>query len=117
MSRRVKGDVELDIVHETLQVVAADRTDASTSRIHREMVFFGYFIGLVAGVLLFGFWLTIPVFLVIFLRLHERENWRFVLALTGAAWLIVYSIFDRLLSIILHQGFITEYFIELLFPD
>ncbi len=37
--------------------------------------------------------------------------------LAGAAWLIVYSIFDRLLSIILHQGFITEYFIELLFPD
>ena len=117
MSRRVKGDVELDIAHETLQVVAADRTDASTSRIHREMVFFGYFIGLVAGVLLFGFWLTIPVFLVIFLRLHERENWRFVLALTGAAWLIVYSIFDRLLSIILHEGFITEYLVELLFPQ
>ena len=117
VSRRVKGDVELDIAHETLQVVAADRTDASTSRIHREMVFFGYFIGLVAGVLLFGFWLTIPVFLVIFLRLHERENWRFVLALTGATWLIVYSIFDRLLSIILHQGFITEYVVELLFLD
>ncbi len=117
VSKRVKGDVELDIAHETLQVVAADRTDPSTSRIHREMVFFGFFIGLVAGVLLFGFWLTIPVFLVIFLRLHERENWRFVLTLTGAAWLIVYSIFDRLLSIILHQGFITEYFIELLFPD
>ncbi len=117
MSRRVKGDVELDIVQETLQVVAADRTDASTPRIHREMVFFGYFIGLVPGVLLFGFWLTIPVFLVIFLRLHERQNWRFVLALTGATWLIVYSIFDRLLSIILHQGFITEYFIEPPFPD
>ncbi len=117
VSRRVKGDVKLDIAHETLQVVAADRTDPSTSRIHREMVFFGYFIGLVAGVVPFGFWLTIPVFLVIFLRLHERENWRFVLALTGAAWLIVYSIFDRLLSIILHQGFITEYLVELLFPQ
>jgi hypothetical protein len=117
VSKRVAGDVDLDIVHETLRVVAADRTDSSTSRIHREMVFFGYFIGLVAGVLLFGFWLTIPVFLVIFLRLHERENWRFVLALTGAAWLIVYAIFDRLLSIILHPGFITEYFVELMFPD
>lgn len=37
--------------------------------------------------------------------------------LAGAAWLIVYTIFDRLLRIILHQGFITECFIELLFPD
>lgn len=117
VSRRVKGNIELDIAQETLQVVVADRTDPSTSRIHREMVFFGYFIGLVAGVLLFGFWLTIPVFLVIFLRLHERENWRFVLTLTGAAWLIIFVIFDRLLSIILHPGFITEYFVELLFPD
>jgi len=117
VSRRVEVDIDLDIAHETLQVVAADRTDSSTSRIHREIVFFGYFIGLVAGVLLFGFWLTIPVFLVIFLRLHERENWRFVLALTGAAWLIIYSIFDRLLSITLHPGFITEYFVELLIPQ
>ncbi len=117
VSKRVKRDVELEIAHETLQVVAADRTDSSTSRIHREMVFFGYFIGLVAGVLLFGFWLTIPVFLVIFLRLHERENWRFVMALTGAAWLIIYAIFDRLLGIFLHPGFITEYFVELLIPQ
>lgn len=117
VSKRVGGDIEIDIAQETLQVVAADRTDPSTSRIHREMVFFGFFIGLVAGVLLFGFWLTIPVFLVIFLRLHERENWRFVLTLTGAAWLILYVIFDRLLSIILHPGFITEYFVELLLPD
>ena len=41
----------------------------------------------------------------------------FVIALTGAAWLIVYSIFDRPPRIILHEGFITEYLVELLFPQ
>ena len=37
--------------------------------------------------------------------------------LAEATWLIIYAIFDRLLSIILHPGFITEYVVELLFPD
>lgn len=117
VSRRVTSKVDLDIAREKLEVVAEDRTGKSTSRLHREAVFFGYFIGLTAGVLLFGFWLAIPVFVVVFLRLHERENWMFVLSLTGAAWLSVYLVFDRMLGIILHEGFVTTYLIDLLFPD
>ena len=90
------------------------RTKASgshqgTSQLRRELVLFAYFVGLVAGVLLFGFWVTVPVFLVVFLRLHERENWKFVIALTGASWLAIYIIFDQLLGIVLHTGFLTEY--------
>ena len=90
------------------------RTKASgshqgTSQLRRELVLFAYFVGLVAGVLLFGFWVTVPVFLVVFLRLHERENWKFVIALTGASWLAIYTIFDQLLGIVLHTGFLTEY--------
>ncbi len=117
VSRRVASKVDLDIVREKLEVVVEDRTDKSTSRLHREIVFFSYFVGLVAGVLLFGFWLTIPVFVIIFLRLHERENWMFALSLTGAAWLIIYLAFDRMLAIILHEGFVTTYLIDLLIPD
>ena len=90
------------------------RTKASgshqgTSQLRRELVLFGYFVGLVAGVILFGFWLTVPVFLILFLRLHERDNWMFVISLTAVSWLVIYLIFDRLLEIALHPGFVTEY--------
>lgn len=111
LSRRLKRKVDLDIAHEKLTVVVKDRTDQGTSQLQRELVLFGYFIGLVAGVILFGFWLTIPVFLLAFLRVHERDNWPFVLSLTLAAWLIIYLVFNRLLEISLHPGFVTEYLI------
>lgn len=79
------------------------------TNVRRELVLFGYFVGLVAGVLLFGFWLTIPVFLIVFLRLHERDSWMFAISLTAASWLVIYLIFDQLLGIVLHAGFLTEY--------
>lgn len=106
--------MNLDIAHEKLTVLVTGGTDRTDSTVWREFVLFSYFVSLIAGVILFGFWLTIPVFLVTFLRLHERDNWKFVLSLTGVAWLIIYLIFDRLLEISLHTGLITEYLIGLL---
>jgi len=74
----------------------------------REIVLFAYFFGLVAGVILFGFWLAIPAFLIAFLRLRERESWRLALLLTTAGTAVLYFVFDRMLSIRLHEGFITD---------
>ena len=109
LSRRLNRKVDLDIAREKLTVVVKDRSDQSASQLQRELALFGYFIGFVAGVILFGFWLSVPVFLIVFLRLHERDNWMFVLSLTIAAWLVIYMIFDQLLEIKLHTGFVTEY--------
>ena len=77
------------------------------SVVKREIVLFASFFALVAGVILFGFWLTIPVFIVVFLRLHECESWRFATSLTMAGTAVLYLVFDRMLSIVLHEGFIT----------
>jgi hypothetical protein len=114
LSRRLGRRVDLDIAREELTAVVKDRSDQGTSQLHRELVLFGYFVGLVAGVILFGFWLTVPVFLIVFLRVHERDNWMFAVSLTAAAWLVIYLIFDQLLEIALHTGFVTEYLIALL---
>jgi hypothetical protein len=75
----------------------------------KEIVLFAYFVGLAAAVLLLGFWLSIPLFVVVFLRFHERESWRLTLSLTAGAWVSLYLVFDRLLGIIVHEGFVTEY--------
>lgn len=86
---------------------AASGADRTGSVVKRELIMFACFFGLVAGIILFGFWLTIPVFIILFLRLHERENWRFAVSLTAAGTAVLYLVFDRMLSIILHEGFIT----------
>jgi len=117
VARHTHKELDLEIAQEQLQVVADDRTDKSTSMLRREVIFFSYFIGLVAGVLLFGFWPTIPVFLIIFLRWHEREHWKFTLSLTLAAWLIIYLVFNQVVGVPLHEGFLTTYILDLLFPD
>jgi len=78
------------------------------SVLERELVLFAYFFGLVAGVVLFGFWLTIPAFIIVFLGLYERVSWRFTLFLTIVGTAVLYLIFDRMLSIKLHEGFITD---------
>ena len=104
----IRGDVRGPRLSRTSRTKASG-SDQGTSQLRRELVLFGYFVGLVAGVLLFGFWLTVPVFLIVFLRLHERDDWVFVMSLTAASWLVIYVIFDQLLEIALHPGFVTEH--------
>lgn len=113
LEKQLHKKVDLDIAHEDLHVVVEDKMDIGASKLQREAVLFGAFFGLVGGILLFGFWLTIPVFLILFLRLNEKDNWVFVLSLTGTAWLVLFLVFDQLLGIILHQGFVTEYLMDL----
>ena len=78
----------------------------------REIVLWAYFIGLVGGLVLFGFWLTIPVFLAVFLRCYAEESWRFSLALSAAATALLFLVFHKGLGIVLHGGFITEYLLD-----
>ena len=76
--------------------------------IRREAALFGFLVALIARILVLGFWLTAPLFLIAFLRFHERESWRFTLALSAGGWLALYLIFDQALGILLHKGFLIE---------
>lgn len=74
----------------------------------RELAMFGSFFGLVAGVVLFGFWLTIPAFVFLFLVLHERERLWFALLLAAAGTAAFYLVFERMMSIGVHEGLLTR---------
>ncbi len=78
--------------------------------IRRELSLLAYLVALVLAVLLFGFWLAIPVLVIVFLRGYEGESWRLTLGLTAGAWGILYLIFDRVLKIFLFKGFLIEAF-------
>lgn len=90
---------------------AAEESPDPTSTIKLELVLLAYLVGLAVTVLLLGFWLAIPIFVIVFLRFHERESWRFSLALAAGAWAVLYGIFEYVLSIFVHKGFLVEYLI------
>lgn len=85
--------------------VDAEEPDAGT--VKRELVMWSYFVGFIAGLLLFGFWIAVPVMLITFLRNEARASWAMTLGLGVGATIILYLIFQVLLQIRLHAGFLT----------
>ena len=98
----------------------ADSTVAQTTvaaERRREVTLWSYFVALIAALILFGFWVTIPVFLTIYLRHAAGESWRFALGLGLAGSGILFLVFHKGLGVVLHGGFITAHLIERLFPS
>ena len=81
-------------------------------RVRREIIVWGYFLGLIAGILLLGFRIAVPVFLIAFLRFQAGDE----LAQRAALWrrsarsrCIV--LFEKVLQVSLHTGFLTDFFV------
>lgn len=75
--------------------------------VRREMLTWAYFLAFVGGVLVFGFYASIPVFLVAFLRERAGATWRRTLTLSGIASVAFYLIFAKGLGVVLYQGALT----------
>lgn len=72
-----------------------------------ELTMFGYFLGFIAGVLLFGFYVSVPVMLATFLRRQAGASLKLALGLAAATTLVMYLMFGAVLGIQLHPGFVT----------
>ena len=68
----------------------------------------GSFLGLVASLILFGFWVTIPLFLLAFLRGVVEESWRLSLALSAGGSMPLALVFHIGLGVTLHRHFLLE---------
>ena len=90
----------------TTDGASADGPGADARR--RELVLWGSFLGLIASLILFGFWVTIPLFLLAFLRGYAKESWRFSLALSAGGSMLLALVFHVGLGVILHKGFLLE---------
>ena len=82
--------------------------ESAEGRGRRELIMWGCFLGLIAGILLFGFWVTVPLFILAFLRFYAERTWRFSLLLTVIATTIFYCAFVLGLKVVLHEGFVVE---------
>ena len=106
VSGMVGHQMEFEIAHEHLQVVQSATPKVEETR--REILLWASFIGMVASLILFGFWLTIPVFLILFLRHFAEKSWKFSLNVGIAGTLVLFLVFHKGLGVILHGGFITD---------
>lgn len=88
---------------------ATARAGTGALELSREAAMWGYFVGLVAAILVLGFLITVPVFLALFVRRWGQASWRFALGLAAAGSALLYLLFVKVLRVALHTGFLTEY--------
>jgi hypothetical protein len=70
---------------------------------------FCWIFALFIGIYLFGFSISIPAFVFLYLKIQSREPWGISLALTAGAWLIFWGLFDRLLHLPFPEGLIFSF--------
>lgn len=113
------GKVQMELKEGTtgFQTLVEDHSGITQDRKRREIILFSYFFGLLAVVLLFGFWIGYPIFMAAFLRYYSRETWKLTIILTAGSWIAMYGILVMLLEQILFEGFVTEYVLNNWFPE
>ncbi len=78
-------------------------TDSAVAR-RRTLTIFSWIFGFFIATWLLGFSLAIPALVFFYLKVQSRERWIISLALTGAAWLSFWALFDRLLHLPFPDG-------------
>ena len=94
--------------HEAEGAAAVVVEESREGRSRRELIMWGCFLALIAGILLLGFWISVPLFILAFLRFYAERTWRFSLLLMAIATAIFYCAFVLGLKVVLHEGFIIE---------
>lgn len=89
-----------------------ETTYSEREKLRREMIVWCYFLSLIAGILLLGFRITVPIFLIAFLRGQAATSWRSALIFGGAGALALHILFERILRVSLHSGFLIEFVVE-----
>ncbi len=80
--------------------------------VHQEITMWVYFVCFVAGILAFGFYVSVPVMLLTFLRRQAERSWRMSLSLAVGATVVLYLMFGALLHIQLFPGFMTPWILR-----
>lgn len=95
----------------THETAAADLIDLPTDTTlppdivtRRASIFFGWFLGLIGGVWLFGFFIAVPLFVCLYLLLRAQEKWWSALLYTGLTLGFLWLVFDRILRVLWPQG-------------
>lgn len=75
--------------------------------VRREVITWVYFLSFLGGILLVGFWISIPIFLLTFLKERASATWIKSITLTCIATAAFYFIFAKGLSVSLYTGMLA----------
>jgi hypothetical protein len=70
----------------------------------RSLAAAGWILGFFAAILLFGFLVAVPVFLLAYLRFQARESWLFSIVFTAIVWAVFWGLFDYALHLPFASG-------------
>ena len=79
-------------------------TTAALRQLHAA----GWILGFFAAIVLLGFTIAVPVFLLLYLRLEGRESWTFSIVFTAIVSGVFYGLFDYLLHLPFASGWILQ---------
>jgi len=79
---------------------------ASTSGIlfGKTLEFLAWLVGIIVVALIAGQIVALPLYIGLYLLRWGGYNWKVAVLYTGAAWLVLYGFYDRLLHIVWHQS-------------
>jgi hypothetical protein len=75
----------------------------------RTIAIFLWTAGFMVLILLVGFTIAVPLFILLYLKLAGGENWILTLVFTFFSWAFIEGLFDRLLHIPLPQGWLLPF--------
>jgi hypothetical protein len=97
MGRQQDGSEKPRSIH--MDLIAEDVGLTPGVIVRRAAMFFGWLVGFMASMALIGILPTSFLFVVVYMRLENREPWRLVLAMATGISVFVYVVFDHMLTI------------------
>src|SRR4051812_6487120 len=74
--------------------------------LRRTAAAFGWIAGFFALIVLLGFPIAVPLFLLLYLKAQGKEGWTLTIVLTAVVWAVFYTLFDRMLHLPFPDGWI-----------
>jgi len=75
----------------------------------RSLLAAAWILGFLASVVLLGFPIAVPLFVLLYLKLQGRERWGISIAITLGTWGLFYGLFDRLLHLPFPAGWLFSW--------
>jgi len=94
------GKVESEVVEGDPQLAGAAR---------RMLVATGWMLGFLAAIVLLGFPIAVPLFLLLYLKLQGGEGWVLSIVITAVVWGVFYGLFDTLLHLPFPSGWLLDW--------
>ena len=94
------GDAKTGVVEGDPELEGAGR---------RMLAAAGWMVGFLVAIVLLGFPIAVPLFLLLYLRLQGGEGWILSIVITGITWAVFYGLFDALLHLPFPAGWLFSW--------